>query len=648
MLSKILVGTDHASQRRLNTLFETIGHNPNIAWYPSAGFDFLDVYKLSEISDFNFDVIPDVFIHTDYYKPVFDNIDKKILYNYNNIQIRKYRSFTLAINSDCRINYHVSPNYADFPDDIYPTPVIYLFDLFLMTENGFVEKTVLYFFFENINFLQEVLIKFNINISHLIKIREGCGFGGNNKSISSAYYFLNNLKVNYLICDNEVHEDIDLINDIKYKYNIKPLDYQLSLIHTFGTWSDVIVNVYKLQKLNNQLSDDDFLRHLYYIILYGQIPNREFILSKSALQNSLFYSLSNFDLFPLLKFGDFVTDFIYVDFNVEKSFLINDRDFILQKKILKIQNNLINTNLTLVSTQNIASTKIELSEFDEDIPSYLTPKEYNRYTEKFLYSNADLQLNLTNPFFSCRLYIFELTVNGLTRYLRLFHLNTDPLKAYNTLFRLQNIAPKIYLTIINSHDYLGNLNLLLHYSDLLFNPGNSVALPKIWIRGESSRNKITLQKLQEGINNYNNVVCCVSSLEWEINDGDNLLAVAFSNNHTNSKSYKEITHKINGLIVIKKIFPYENINFDDYSINPIHISMDNLDSVIQTASQLFGNDPELVECKIPVIPCQHEVFESALNTFLVRFIPVEGKTIILEIFYSSELHLHRYLENDGL
>ncbi|MBE7634092.1 DUF7663 domain-containing protein [Tenacibaculum finnmarkense] len=65
-----------------------------------------------------------------------------------------------------------------------------------------IKKPVLYVVMENINFLDEILLKEQLPISHFIKVREGCGFGGNRKSISIVYAFLADLKTKYLLVDS--------------------------------------------------------------------------------------------------------------------------------------------------------------------------------------------------------------------------------------------------------------------------------------------------------------------------------------------------------------------------------------------------------------------------------------------------------------
>ena len=58
-LKKLLTGIDDDATMALNDLWDSIPHNPSIAWYPSAGLDFRDLVELSNYE-------PDLFIHTDY------------------------------------------------------------------------------------------------------------------------------------------------------------------------------------------------------------------------------------------------------------------------------------------------------------------------------------------------------------------------------------------------------------------------------------------------------------------------------------------------------------------------------------------------------------------------------------------------------
>lgn len=54
-----------------------------------------------------------------------------------------------------------------------------------------------------------------LRVSHIFKLREGCGFGFNRKSISVAYAFLNNIGCKYLLADAEIHFDWHLFDRLR-------------------------------------------------------------------------------------------------------------------------------------------------------------------------------------------------------------------------------------------------------------------------------------------------------------------------------------------------------------------------------------------------------------------------------------------------
>jgi hypothetical protein len=83
---------------------------------------------------------------------------------------------------------------------------------------GQVSRSVLYFQFENLNWFEEFVLKRHLRVSHLFKLREGCGFGGNRKSVAVVYGFLGLMGCRFLLCDQEVHFDWDLFLWYKRQY----------------------------------------------------------------------------------------------------------------------------------------------------------------------------------------------------------------------------------------------------------------------------------------------------------------------------------------------------------------------------------------------------------------------------------------------
>jgi hypothetical protein len=237
----------------LDLLLAQIGTDPNIAWYPSAGLDFRDLIEVNRTK-----IEPDIFFHTDYNT---DWVRLKCgeLFNDDRTSVLIERITELKFRRP--IHYSVNTAYIDFPDDASPTPKIYLLDVKVESSKGQVNKPVLYFFMENINFLDEVLLRKKIKLSHFIKVREGCGLGGNRKSISITYAFLGELLVQHILVDHEEDTDKELIASLLDKHQIKPKKYELKNAaqkRNISNWSDFNVKVFDVQMCSGEvLSNDD-------------------------------------------------------------------------------------------------------------------------------------------------------------------------------------------------------------------------------------------------------------------------------------------------------------------------------------------------------------------------------------------------------
>ena len=91
-------------------------------------------------------------------------------------------------------------------------PLIHLLDIQVTSETaGTFNKSILYFHFENINFLDQVILKNKLRISHIVKVREGAKWGDNVReeiiagriSISVVYAFVPLLNTEYILKDSE-------------------------------------------------------------------------------------------------------------------------------------------------------------------------------------------------------------------------------------------------------------------------------------------------------------------------------------------------------------------------------------------------------------------------------------------------------------
>lgn len=263
MIKSLLKTVHDKDTYLLDELQEQIGNNPNIAWYPSAGLDFRGLIEINRTS-----TVSNLFFHSDYNKTwvelkcgeVFN--DKRTCINIERITELKFRG---------KINYRINPEYVDFPKEGNRIPKVFLLSVRVKSNFGIIRKPVLYFFMENINFLDEILLKNKIKLSHFIKVREGCGYGGNKKSISIAYAYLVELGVRHLLVDREEHTDKELINSISVKHKIYPKKYALKKVANrcnISNWSDLSVTVFDLELIaDGIMSEEDFNRILNVIKL---------------------------------------------------------------------------------------------------------------------------------------------------------------------------------------------------------------------------------------------------------------------------------------------------------------------------------------------------------------------------------------------
>ena len=284
MIHKLLYGKTDRAKWCLYQLVKSLGKEPNMLWYPSAGDDYRDILEFSQqrAALYGMDAHPALHIHTDYmpswlqtykvlhkadFKPEIgqSNIDENIqiqrgiVYEDDRTIVRIKESNELFFRRSANIQYSVKPQYADFAEEAPTSPKAYLLDVEVGSVSlGIFRKPVLYFFFENINFLEEVLLKQRWRISHLLKVREGCGFGGNRKSISLSYALLSELQTRYLMVDTGVHIDMLLVDTIAKRFSLTPKAVGLERVGKISLWSNYShVNIFRVEPEQRRLMQQD-------------------------------------------------------------------------------------------------------------------------------------------------------------------------------------------------------------------------------------------------------------------------------------------------------------------------------------------------------------------------------------------------------
>ena len=259
-MDKLFEGKTPNSKFRFISLLKELGKDPNIAWYPSAGLDFRDLIEVNRTS-----IKPDLHIHTDYH--IRKELKVGEIFNYERTKVSIKNIEELKFKKS--INYYVNPAFISCPEVSARKPLIFLLDVLVESNNAAIERPVIFINMENINFLDEILLKEQLRISHLIKICEGCGMGGNRKSISIVYAFFCDLSIKYLLVDHEEHTDFELIHHLANKHNLQLKNYHLRNIsqkRNIADWSGFRAKVMKVVCNAEESLNDDRIREMLQII----------------------------------------------------------------------------------------------------------------------------------------------------------------------------------------------------------------------------------------------------------------------------------------------------------------------------------------------------------------------------------------------
>lgn len=267
-LQYLLKGRDANGQRQLESYFAKIPSDPNILWYPSSGFDFRDILELSgeRAARHNLSLVPDIFIHSDCSDFYLTIENKDSPQERKETRIINERT-ELLLNPEADVRYSINPKFYNNPEHAPSDPRIQLLDVTYGTKkDGLVTQKVIYFYFENNNFLEEILLKFRIGISHFVKVREGLSDFGCLMSISYVLDLLSELNTKYLIFGDGFGSDsiynldyVELEERLIEVYHLKPASYSLKRISEVPGWSGYKTKIYKIKYQRNRMEVGDFL-----------------------------------------------------------------------------------------------------------------------------------------------------------------------------------------------------------------------------------------------------------------------------------------------------------------------------------------------------------------------------------------------------
>jgi hypothetical protein len=261
MLKDLLKGQNHFAQQLLDDLLGK--PDLNILWYPSAENDYRDLFEFHPqiAAERNIHSIPDIFIHTSYDPGNLHHLQKTGGARFNNadndtdLSVSIHATHLLVLSNPSI--YQVERDFVDLPENAYPIPIIHLLDVSVTSRIRKISnrKWVIYFLFENINFLENVLLRGKVPVSHVVKVREGIGTGGARKSIILLYAFLSALKVRYLTADIQCFDFDYLLKDkIAEEHELRLENYDLKRLGT-TIWSGLDTNFFEIAHRTDGLDD---------------------------------------------------------------------------------------------------------------------------------------------------------------------------------------------------------------------------------------------------------------------------------------------------------------------------------------------------------------------------------------------------------
>lgn len=258
--------------------------NPSISWYVSSGSDFRNPIFLNErymskfINGKNIWDTPDLFLYTDYYTPFFE---KLFPFHMTESFVKPMSKFEALLSEHAdlggwylyqddrtsirvkRLEYlppieaRVDKELVDFTDiGIEPKKVVYLLLEIWSKQFGRFDVNLIYANLEN-EFMADMLIKSNAEISHITHVRYGSGFGFAKATGAYLKNILHKLKVKYFISDPYLDPNQGDKSAVKLYPSLKHDGYYSRLIplHLIPSksWScHGDVTVYKVK--NNELN----------------------------------------------------------------------------------------------------------------------------------------------------------------------------------------------------------------------------------------------------------------------------------------------------------------------------------------------------------------------------------------------------------
>jgi hypothetical protein len=349
------------------------------------------------------------------------------------------------------------------------------------------------------------------------------------------------------------------------------------------------------------------------------------MLSKKDLQSCAYYAGAGIDIQPILRFGDYISDFIYVSVGITKKQLIEG----IENCINLANQNLINSSIKILNISDFKITDIEHNATNRLVsikPDYFDEDQHRSYFENFsqFYNERD-DFNLK--------FDIELNIGGIIRQIRLIHLTGEALATYDVIFRKQQIAPKMFISI-----QTGRIEIPNNFSNRMFELSDS--RPKIWLRGKwdyGILDNVMHDRVFSTRGIYNQIIG--EYIYWNANFNFEIDGTTNPENYFRTvKAFGEdiiweypngyqVTQQNEGLNINKILGLYSDIK-DYYNLKKRHFKLTRLDEIYQ---EFLNSDEQTY--RVVITPGGYEMYELYLQAFVKNFNPIKDRLLYIDIFY---------------
>lgn len=174
--------TQGGDDQLLNEFVKLSAANPNTLWYPSAGLDFRTILECGTARRSAYDFpAPGIYIHSDHSLP--DRLKRS----------------ASVLHEDGRTSVRVLERSGIMRIASYPARLMLLqVDSHLF---GQVIAPLIYVHADNRDFFNNVLIANKVDISHFVKVREGCTY--HDRSINGELGRISQIGIRYALLDHQ-------------------------------------------------------------------------------------------------------------------------------------------------------------------------------------------------------------------------------------------------------------------------------------------------------------------------------------------------------------------------------------------------------------------------------------------------------------